>query len=182
MLSKNEIANAYFEWMYNTATKGMFSKSISFRKLLMRLHSIEFKYSIPKDGGRAEDGIDLRYRFLYEYAGEENAEDYIDGPCSVLEMILALAIRCEETIMDNPKLGDRTKQWFWGMITNLGLGSMEDTRFDRDFVDKTIDNFLHHRYERNGKGGLFTVNNKKDDLRKVEIWCQLCWYLNTISC
>lgn len=182
MLSENEVVNAYFEWLYNIATKGMFSKNISFRKLLMRLHSTEFIYTIPKDGGRAEDGIDLRYRFFHEYAGKKDAENYIKGPCSVLEMILALAIRCEETIMDNPKYGDRTKQWFWGMITNLGLGSMEDSRFDRDYVDTVLDIFLKRRYRPDGKGGLFTVRNRDEDLTKVEIWYQLCWYLNTINC
>ena len=181
-MDRDKIENEYFEWMYNIATKGMFSKNISFRKLLMHLHSIDFIYSIPKDGGRAGDGIDLRYRFLYEYNGKEDAENYIHGPCSVLEMILALAIRCEETMMDNPKLGDRTKQWFWGMITNLGLGSMENSRYDKKYVEEVVDNFLHRRYQANGKGGLFTVNNADDDLRKVEIWYQLCWYLNTINC
>mgnify|MGYP003235589453 FL=1 len=96
-------------------------------------------------------------------------------------MILALAIRCEETIMDDPSIGDRTQQWFWGMITNLGLGSMTDSRFDRDAANDILERFLDREYEPDGKGGLFTVRNCDSDLRDVEIWYQMCWYLNHIT-
>ena len=83
--------------------------------------------------------------------------------------------------MDDPKFGNRTGQWFWEMITNLGLGSMTDNHYDRDYVDKVIDRFLNRKYERDGRGGLFTVRNCDKDLRKVEIFFQLCYYLDTIT-
>ena len=146
----------------------------------MRLHEVPFRYSIAKDGGRADDGIDLRYRFATTYKKVENAERYINEPCSIFEMILALAIRCEETIMDDPRYGDRTGQWFWGMITNLGLGSMTDDIFDSEYVDNVIETFLDRKYESDGAGGLFTVRNCDCDLRTVEIWYQLCYFLDTI--
>jgi hypothetical protein len=150
----------------------------------MRLHNTEFRYTISKDRNRAKDGIDLRYRFAltedqkYSY---RSIMDYLDGPCSVLEMMIALSIRCEETIMDDPNVGDRTGQWFWGMITNLGLGAMVDTRFDSRRVDEIIETFLDREYEPDGKGGLFTIRRCDKDLRSVEIWYQLCWYLDTIT-
>ena len=173
------IDREYFDWMYNLVCADRFAEDISYRKLLSYLHRIEFIYSISKDENRSKDGIDLRYRFAYDYAGIEDAERYLRGPCSVLEMLIALAIRCEETIMDDPKMGDRTGQWFWGMITNLGLGSMTDDRFDEKHVDECVDRFLYRKYERNGRGGLFTIRNCDCDLRKVEIWHQLCWYLDS---
>ena len=83
--------------------------------------------------------------------------------------------------MDDPQLGDRTGQWCWGMITNLGLGSMTDDRFDSEYVEEKIDRFLNREYEPNGKGGLFTVKNRDCDMRKVEIWYQLCYFLDTIT-
>jgi hypothetical protein len=95
-------------------------------------------------------------------------------------MMVALSIRCEENIMDDPIVGDRTRQWFWDMIVNLGLGSMYDKNYDEWFIDKTINRFLDRQYEPNGKGGLFTVRNCKHDMRLFEIWYQLCWYLDTI--
>ena len=130
------------------------------------------------DSNRAEDGINLRYRFGYE----NGYEDFMisacldDKSCSVLEMLVALAIRCEEHIMEDSDIGDRTGEWFWIMIENLGLRSMNDARFDRAYVDETIDIFLNREYKRNGEGGLFIVDAQRD-LRHVEIWYQMCLYL-----
>jgi hypothetical protein len=183
MLFQDTINNAYFDWMYDIVCEKRFGiGGISYRKLLMHLHNIPFKYSIPKDSGRAEEGIELRYRFSSEkYPDIEDIGRYIDDPCSVFEMILALAIHCEESIMDNPAYGDRTGQWFWGMITNLGLSHMEDNMYDKKTVDEVINRFLKRKYEPDGRGGLFTIRNCKDDLRKIEIWWQMCWYINDIS-
>ena len=179
-MSRDDVKNEYFDWLYNLVSEKRYSNSLSYRKLLMRLHDIEFVYSIRKDKNRAADGVDLRYRFAI---GKD--EDYIlnclEGPCSVLEMIIALAIRCEETIMDDPTIGNRTGQWFWGMITNLGLGSMIDSRYDKATVDDIVNRFLNREYQPNGKGGLFTVRNCKYDLREVEIWTIMLWYLDSIT-
>jgi len=143
--------------------------------LLSYLHDVEFVYSIPKDANRANDGIDLRYRYAYDLLDDPRRE--LGGPCSVFEMMVGLAIRCE-SFMDDTAYGDRTGQWFWGMITNLGLGHMTDSKFDEREADVIIDRFLNREYEPNGKGGLFTVRNYDEDLRDVEIWNQLCYYLD----
>lgn len=183
IILRDRIINEYFDWLFKIVCEKRYSKQISYKKLLIRLHNTEFRYSIPKDQNRAEDGIDLRYRFILMNGYEESYDlimDILDGPCSVLEMMVALAIRCEENIMDDPNIGDRTGQWFWGMIVNLGLGSMNDNRFDRWFVDGTINRFLDREYEPDGRGGLFTIRHCKHDLRNVEIWYQLCWYLDSI--
>jgi len=174
---RNRINNEYFEWLFNLVCDGRFSKKVSYRKLLTYLHCIEFTYIVPNDSNRAEDGIDLRYRFVLEKDCEHMSK-YLVGPCTVLEMMVALAVRCEESIMDNPSVGDRTGQWFWGMITNLGLGSMSDDIFDEDEVDYIVERFLNREYEPDGKGGLFTIKRCKYDLREIEIWYQLCWYLD----
>lgn len=178
---RNEIINEYFDWMLYLVCEGRFGKDVSYRKLLAYLHNTPFRWSIPKDKNRATDGITLRWRFAYD-TGRRNMSDeideYLDGPCSVLEMLIFLAIRCEENIMDDPALGDRTGQWFWGMIANLGLGSMNDNNFDNLYVANVVDRFLDREYEPNGKGGLFTIINTPCDLRTVEIWCQLCWFLD----
>ena len=184
MTIKDRINNEYFNWMYGTACADRFPKDISYRKLLMHLHNIAFRYSIKRDSNRADDGISLRYRFAVSMGYDETLDNtihhYISGPCSVFEMILALAIRCEENIMDDTAFGDRTGQWFWGMINNLELGAMSDDHFDRMFVDESIERFLNREYEPNGRGGLFTVRNCDRDLRDVEIWFQLCYYLDSI--
>lgn len=180
MTFADRINNEYFEWMFNLMSGESCSKEFSFRKLLMLLHNIKFVYSIPKDKNRAADGISLRRRFAAQN-GYEDLSDCLDGPCSVLEMMVALAIRCEENIMDDPGIGDRTKQWFWEMIANLGLNGMYDSIFDRRVVEEAVERFLNREYEPDGRGGLFRVRNCETDLRTVEIWYQLCWYLDSIT-
>lgn len=181
MSSKYEgISGAYFKWMCGLVSGSRFSKASSFDRLLRALHDTDFTYIISRDSDRVRDGLNLRYLFAYEHYDIDDAESYIQGPCSVLEMMVALSLRCERNIMDNPAYGDRTGQWFWGMVVSLGLGSMMDDRFDEKYVDDVLTRFLNREYEPNGKGGLFTIKNCKRDLREVEIWYQLNWYLDNI--
>lgn len=179
----DRIKDEYFDWMYKLVCGKRYSKQISYRKLLVRLHDTPFRYSISFDENRARDGANLRYRFAKcgDYDNVDEILDILDGPCSVLEMMIALAIHCEVDIMDDPAIGDRTGQWFWEMITNLGLGSMINSRFDRQYVDDVLNRFLDREYEPDGRGGLFYVRNCNRDLRDVEIWVQMCWFLNTIT-
>lgn len=177
----HDINELYFRWLHDIMCDGRFAKDISYYELFLHLHSIPFRYSLLMDENRAEDGLELRHRFSYECADIENAEMYIDGPCSVLEMMVALAIRCEEDIMDDPSIGSRIQQWFWLMINNLRLGSMYNDNYSREYVDDVLNRFLDRDYEPDGRGGLFIVRNCDYDLRDVEIWQQLCMYINTIT-
>ena len=179
MTLKDRINDEYFEYLCELIDAKRYARSVSYRKLLMRLHDTEFTYFIPYDDNRADDGVQLRRRFALA-RNDMSLVDYILGPCSVLEMMVALAVRCE-TIMDDTSYGDRTGQWFWGMINNLGLSSMSDSKFYKHEVDTIVNRFLKREYERNGKGGLFTVKHSKRDMRSVEIWCQLSWYLDSIT-
>lgn len=67
------------------------------------------------------------------------------------------------------------------MINSLGLDRMDDLRFDEDYTNSIIIRFLNRKYERNGKGGLFTIKRPDLDLRTVEIWYQMSWYLNEVT-
>lgn len=177
---ENNITIDYFDWMYNLVCRNRYSKDISFKKLFSYLNNTKFTYSIRMDLNRAKDGTELRRRYANEFK-IANIYDRICGPCSVLEMMIALAIRCEETIMADENFGDRTDQWFWDMIKNLGLGHMSDDDFDEKYVSDVIAKFLNRDYEPNGRGGLFTVKNCDIDLRDVEIWIQMLWYLDNIT-
>ena len=176
-MTTNEIKNTYFEWLFDLACGERYSRATSFRKLLTHLHRTDFRYHMLMDGNRAGDGTALRYRF-HLVTGLD--DDELTGPCSVLEMMIALALRCEETIMDDSDYGDRMGQWFWGMIRNLGLSGSTDDRYDEEKVDYILNRFLDRKYEPNGEGGLFFIRNCDEDLRDVDIWCQLCWYLDSI--
>ena len=175
------VSNEYFEWLASLVCDDQSSELTSYGKLLMLLHDIEFTYTMLMDENRASDGIDLRYRFMLYHRYPDYTLEFLDGPCSVLEMMVALAVRFEEEYMDDPCKGNRTGQWFWEMVVNLGLGDMTDNRFDPRKVKRHIYRFLERDYEPNGKGGLFTVRNCNEDLRTVEIWYQMCWYSNDIT-
>lgn len=178
-LEEERVRSEYFEWMYELMCEGRFVRSISYRQLFTFLHDTEFEYFIAYDENRALDGINLRYHYCQIHDCED-LEDYLTGPCSVLEMMVALAIRCEE-VMDNPEKGDRIGQWFWGMITNLGLGSMSDDNFSEWVVNDVVTRFLDREYEPDGRGGLFRVRGWHRDMRNMEIWHQLLAYMNTIE-
>lgn len=175
------VSDEYFDWLYNLVCEGRYHENLSYHKLLRKLFDTEFTYTIRKDRSRASDGVDLRWRFAEEYGIDDLPRYFIDPPCGILEMMIALALRCEETIMDDPQVGNRTGQWFWGMISNLGLGYMSDGRFDEKEADIILYRFLNRDFEPNGRGGLFTVRNCEYDLRRVEIWTIMLWYLDGIS-
>lgn len=141
--------------------------------MLKRLYNTEYTWKIPNDENRAMDGMKLRDEFGYS--------EELEGPCSILEMLVALAIRCENDIMRDPKYGDRTSTWFWIMIRNLGLMDYTDTNWDVDSgyeIDQICKNFVSNSYKKSGTNGLFLTHNPKIDMRKLEIWKQLGVYLD----
>ena len=174
----DDVKERYFEWMCSKIIR----PGHPYNKLLHRLHEIPFTYILPMDENRMTDGYDLRYRFGHEAGIPDaiivNALD--QDECSVLEMMAALCIRCEESIMDDPDIGNRTSEWFVNMIKTLGLGGMTDDGYDEGYVDYRIDIFLRGRYAPDGNGGLFRLKHCTDDLRNVQIWYQMNWYLNEI--
>lgn len=179
MSLREEIENVYFNWLYDTVANKDYVKNrkISYRKLLSTLHTREFYFILPMDENRALDGIDLRLRFADEH--EEYLKDDIleclNGPCSVLEMMVALAVRMEEEIVGYGP------QWFWLMISNMGLNDMMDTNFDRTKVEHCINILLDREYKKDGTGSLFIVKRHKEDMKDVEIWYQMQWYLGEVN-
>lgn len=174
----NNVVNEYFEWMYSMVCDPKQISSVRYRKLLTRLHDTEFFWQMERDINRAKDGINLRNRFSDETGYD--VDEIMEMPCSVFEMMIALCLRCEETIMDNPDKGNRMSQWFWEMIVNLGLGGQHDENYDDDYIDSCLYIFMNREYEPDGKGGLVRLNNHRQDLRNVEIWYQMMWYLEEI--
>ena len=181
-MTEEALKQEYFEWIYSIClAEEPPRKKPTYRRLLEYLHSVQFSYILGLDGNRADDGENLRYRFGADNGYHDGyIAEYLDNfPCSVLEMMIALAIRCEESIMANPDIGDRTGRWFWDMIVSLGLDDMYDSAFRIGVVRDKVDKFLSRKYARNGEGGLFTVQNKKQyDLTTIDIWYQAMWYLD----
>lgn len=179
----NDISKDYFDWLCKLIDYG--GKVRIYKKTLALLHSRDFTYILPKDGNRYEDGIDLRYRYRYEHklSSNEIADSLDNKACSVFEMMVALAVRCEEHIMYDAERGDRQSKWFWVMFDNLGLKPMTNARADlnRSYILEIIDRMLHRDYDADGTGGLFKTSNPNKDMREEEIWYQMMEYLNELE-
>lgn len=176
-----DINEGYFAWLcscINTSKKdGYDTKDYGY--LLGLLHSIPFEYSLELDYNRFVDGVDLRARYIREDLLPSAFKSHLDGPCSVLEMMVALALRCEETIMTDTRFSNRTGKWFWIMVNNMALTGMTDRYFNEGTVREAVDIMMSRRYCSDGsKGGMFVVRKAPRDLRKTDIWYQLMWYLN----
>lgn len=175
--AENKWHERYYKWLSGLVVT---PKKKQYTKLLWRLYTKPFRYILEKDMNRVIDGVELRYRFGHENRLPRDIVEYEldDSDCSVLEMMIALSIRCEENIMTNEAEGDRTSKWFWSMVQSLGLYQMSDGFYDEQKVDDILDRFVKRKYEKNGRGGLFTIHNQPGmDQRKVEIWYQMMAWL-----
>lgn len=185
ILTQSEKFNKeYKEWLkglvYQTT---VYNPKYSYIKLFDFLYDCVFLVddAIPLDENRASDGLYLRYQFAetYNYSDREVVAS-INKPCTILEMMVALSMRIEHVIMDDPQFGNRAPSWFWCMVASLGLGGQDDISFDYKYCLRVISNFTEHKYKPNGEGGLFTVSNPNRDMRTVEIWWQANYYLNEV--
>lgn len=171
------VKQRYFDWLCHFVYDNV--PFANYTKLLTFLNETPFTYILPRDENRYSDGIGLRYRFGRETdIREAVVANFVDRyECSVLEMLIALCLRCEESIMSNERYGDRTGQWFWNMLVNLGLGKMTDDHFDIQEARAIVSRFLNRQYGPNGEGGIVRLYDH-GDLRNIEIWYQVMWYLN----
>lgn len=171
-MTKISMENEYFKWLCSL----IFGENNSYEMLAVKLYNADFRYTIPMDGNREADGINLRYRFGRERGYEDYIiAEYLDiSVCSVLEMMTALCIRIEDIMECDER--DRTGEWFGEMLRSLGLDGQTDDRFDEEQVDAAITRFLDGDYGKNGCGGLFTVQ-KPCDMRGVELWYQAQYWM-----
>lgn len=182
MQTSGPISKAYFRFLTDIVCDNY--HRVNFAKLLKELHNIAFTWTIEKDVNRAMDGKDLRDDFCrsqshYPY---DIVEESLNGPCSVLEMMVAMARRCENEIMVDHRYGDRTGYWFWEMLDNLQLTEMTDDNYDYQYVLYSIDIFLRRRYRPDGTGGgMFYKKNSDFDFRKTELWYQMQQWLDNFD-
>ena len=174
-MNDNFILNDYFDWLYFLVVPN--PSRNQFRKLLTMLHSMEFRYYVDYDENRASDGENLRWYYVDD--GGNDAILKWKQPCTVLEMIISLAMHMDDIVGDTEGELD-IKHWFWVMIDNLHLGWMTDDQYEKAYVYGRVSMFLNRDYEPDGEGNIIYIPGCKEDLRDVEIWWQMCWYLDSI--
>ena len=69
------------------------------------------------------------------------------------------------------------------MFNNLGLNKYPDDIWNESIEDeviKIISIFLNRQYDYYGNGNLFKFDNPKYDVRELEIWDQMNYYMSEI--
>jgi hypothetical protein len=167
---------AYFTWLYSqVGSVKLRNLSKSYWTLLRMLYEKEFTWDerrMAKDGNRAEDGKDLRLQFMREKGMTVTDAAWLHMPCSVLEMLVALAFKIAF------QGGGEQDERFWEMIENLGLLECNDAYPPNpEIVDQILDKVIDRDYAPNGAGGLFPLPEPVKDQRGVELWYQANAYL-----
>jgi hypothetical protein len=134
--------------------------------LVSALAEVEFIWKHPMDENRAIDGLELRSDFEYETGEYLDKTSGLMPQCTIFEMLAALAIRCENQLMRDPMVGDRTSKWFFEFLDNLEV--LDGSRP----VEMACDLFFKGELE------LFPLKNKKIKQKNEQIWKQLMAYLN----
>ena len=163
--------HVYFVWLLdkiNLSERNIMT-SDQYGFLLDAMFQKTFYAVVNKDWNRSVDGELLREKF----ASEKNMKEPDLGDCRVLEMLVALSIRIENEVMYDHAYGDRTSEWFWMMVRNLGLLQFDNSHFSEKKVDEILTKFLDREYEPDGAGGLFPMKDSEKDQREIEIWWQM---------
>ena len=183
MRTENDaVEERYFRWLYaKIGSVTDLNPARSHWLLAERMHQRIFEVILSNDENRESDGTDLRDEFCDEYGSWENSR-YIFEPCSMLEMVLALAKRMhfqdDGSVFDDHGIGE----WFWKLMRNVELAHLNDAVFSSgtrigSYVDDVLDTIIYRRYDSSGKGGLFPLRHPNGDQRKTELWYQMNQYM-----
>lgn len=149
----------YYLWLNSLVNDG------NYDKLIRYLYEHEYRWQFTLDSNRAAGGVNLRNEFAYEQGID--VQDVRSGPCSILEMLIALTKRMVEILtMD-------VCDWFWDLMRNLGLDRYDDRNFDEIAVGYILDVWLNRAYDSHGNGSLFPLSNYTGDCRNLDIWGQM---------
>lgn len=122
MVKMNARVFEYFEWLKEQVSfEGGRVFTESEDRILGILFLMDFEFSMPMDKNRAKDGLILRKIWGNRRleAGEKvDLGAIFEGKeqCSMLEMLLGLAIRMEDLLFEPGQ--NHISKWFWEMIDN----------------------------------------------------------------
>ena len=172
--------DAYYEWLCDIINLQYDTYDI----LICELYNIPFRWVIDLDANRAEDGVILR-GYFHNPDGTTALDTFANKPCSVLEMLIALAQKMDYILADDGR-GDRTRIWFWEMIANLGLDKYYDAEFKEPFgndmgrikeIHNICDKWMYRDFTYRGFGSPFPLISPYRDQREQQIIDQMNDYI-----
>lgn len=177
---------SYFQWLCALIHADSFEKS--YYILCGELFKYPFWVKVQRDANRNNDGLELRHEYIEEMI-ESSVEPFEDlsikvaENCSMLELFIGIAKRMNDELMTEDS-GDKTHEYFWEMMKNLGLDEFDDEKFGEETgactvqVRDILGNFNERRYKRDGSGGIFPLRHPEKSQKNVEIWYQMQAYIN----
>ena len=171
MTNQNQIEHEYFEWLISQISV---NGRRTYNELFERMYNVEFVWTVPHDGNRVQDGLDLRTEFFYEVVGRKyRKRDLTLEGVSVLEVLVSLSRRVAFTA------GGDSYSWAWRLIKNLRLHKISDplTEQKANKIDEILEDLIWRTYQRDGQGGFFPLKRTAEDQTKVEIWYQMNAYI-----
>lgn len=176
----------YFEYLKDII--GVPYDNHDYDDLLKHLLEMDFdvvnEYPTDNDYNRVADGLALRNEYSFETCNFVPKDSYfersiLNHPCSVLEVLVALARRIENDFMYDPSEGDRTGLWMRVMLDNLGIGQYQGTLSPEAIseVESRCRTMMKRTYDFDGRGGLFPLEKPNEDQRYIQIWDQMRVYL-----
>lgn len=100
------------------------------------LYAFEFYWLLPLDESRAIDGKKMRVR--YELDTKNDCD--IDGPCRLLEMLLALSIRVRQDVLVGTEYD--IHDVFWLILKYIGIDDATNYEYNENYIYSSIEEFL----------------------------------------
>ena len=143
----------------------------------------EFQDIVELDHNLISNVVDMQNEFANERGFAYPEDNHV---ISVFEVLAVMAIKAEDELMTNGDYGDRTPVWFYAMLHNLELDAYPDyiwNRRNENEIKREIEDimvrFLNREYNYDGSdGGAFVLRHPREDLRGVDLWYQLLWWLS----
>lgn len=176
MWKRVELERDYYNWL----TAKIPGWRDAYPELISRLYATPFRVTLLQDENRVADGLSLRSRYAWEKGLDRLAQDILKAcrPCGILELMLAMSIRCEEEYLASPSEDEPLgSAWFGPMVHSLGLAHQTGPFYDEHSVDLTLRMFMDHQYRPDGFGSLFWIRGTTEDLRKMELWRQMMLWI-----
>lgn len=134
---------------------------------------VEFEPVIGNDSDRCVDGLDIRREFE---GGDYSTELSDESPCSVLEMLVALAERTANLMYEGGE-GESPGHYFWVFMRNLGLDKMKDTgdfRKKQRLIVEILEQFMDPECS---DVEIVSIKHPPKRWTNLEIWKKVNWFL-----
>ena len=186
-MGRTRLKDDYFSWLIRLVSK----RDRRYEKLGQELHKKKFRWFVHNDENRCADGLALRDRFVELEGLDEShleVEYFLKGDCTVLEMLIGLAMRMNDLMYDlDDTQKDKTPIFFWHLLKNLTLDRFDDGHglrgeFDPAVeaeIDEILEILMDRTYGVDGLGGLFPLKKRnRKDQSVTEIWYQMMAWLD----